>query len=403
MIYRLLFTLVLKRIPAEVAHSLAARSVQVLTAIPGVSAMLRRVLRPKDPCLRVTALGETFPSPLGVGGGMDKHVTWFEGLGALGFGFVEVGTVTALRQTGNPRPNVGRLIEDRALVNSMGFPNDGAEVSARRLRAGRSGATIVGVNIGKSMTVPVERAADDYRASTRLLAPLADFLVLNVSSPNTPGLRGLQADAPLRGLIAAVHEELRDIGVTVPILLKIGPDLGNDEIDAIADLALAVRLDGIIAVNTTDDRSGLKSPGAAALSGGISGAPLKARALEVLERLYARVGERCVLVSVGGIETAEDAWQRILAGATLVQSYTGFVYGGPLWPWRINRGLAQRLRASGGSSIQEKVGSGGLHRQAGKCPNGHRDGRSPAEPVDPVVPSDQPVAPSAYRVASPGP
>ncbi|MCA1708438.1 MAG: quinone-dependent dihydroorotate dehydrogenase [Actinobacteria bacterium] len=385
MIYRFVFRLVLRHIPAEVAHSLAAWSVRVITAVPGVRAMLRRVLRPNDPYLRVNALGRMFPNPLGVGGGMDKNVTWFEGLGALGFGFVEVGTVTATPQPGNPPPRVWRLIEDRALVNSMGFPNHGAEVSARRLRTGRSGQTIIGVNIGKSMVVPVERAEEDYRASTKLLAPLADFLVLNVSSPNTPGLRGLQQDVPLRSLIGAVREELRDIGVAVPILIKIGPDLGNGEIDAIADLALAVELDGIIAVNTTEDRSCLKSPsgaGASSGAGGISGAPLKARALEVLERLYARVGDRCVLVSVGGIETADDAWQRIRSGATLVQSHTGFIYGGPLWPWRINRGLAERARASGARSVQAMVGASAPAPRAENGPDGRSNGGISADEHD---------------------
>lgn len=356
-IYRLLFNLVLQRIPAEVAHSLAAWSARTVTSIPGVRGLLRRRLHVADPGLRVSALGRTFPNPLGAAGGIDKFVNWFEALGALGFGFVEVGTVTGVRQEGNRRPRVWRLVEERALVNSMGFPNDGPERSARRLR-GRSGETIIGVSLGKSKSVPVESASADYRASTRHLAPVAEFLVLNVSSPNTPGLRNLQATGPLRHVIAEVREELRDIGITVPILLKIGPDMGEAELDAIAGLALEVDLDGIIAVNTTNDRSGLSSHGAAVGTGGVSGAPLKARAVDVLERLYARVGDRCILVSVGGIETAEDAWQRILAGATLIQSHTGFVYGGPLWPWRINRGLAERVRASGATSIQALVGAG---------------------------------------------
>jgi dihydroorotate dehydrogenase len=357
LIYRFLFKAVLQRIPAEVAHTLAAEVLRVMTAIPGGRAALRRAFQAKDPSLQVEALGLTFPSPLGVAAGMDKSVNWFEGLGALGFGFVEVGTVTAQRQRGNPGVRVWRLIEDRAVLNRMGFPNPGARVAARRLRR-RSGQTIVGANIGKSKAVPIEVAGPDYRASAYQLAPLADFLVLNVSSPNTPDLRQLQEAQPLRALIADVRDELRAVDAGVPLLLKIGPDLSNEEIDSIADLAVECKLDGIVATNTTIERDGLVSdPALWTHEGGISGAPLKARALAVLERLHERVANRLVLISVGGIETADDAWQRILAGATLVQAHTAFVYGGPLWPSRINRGLAERLRESGYSSLQDVVGT----------------------------------------------
>ena len=353
MIYRLFFKAVIRRIPAETAHSLAARAVRVLTVIPGLRTVLRRALAPKDPSLEVKALGRTFPSPLGVAGGMDKDATWFESLGALGFGFVEVGTVTARPQPGNDGRRVWRLPEDRALLNRLGFPNPGAEVAARLLRD-RSGRTIVGVNIGKSKVVPVEDAGADYRTSARQLAPLADFLVLNVSSPNTPGLARMQAVDVLRALVADVRDELGAAGAQVPLLPKIGPDLADEEIDAIADLALELELDGIVATNTTTRREGLVSDSALwSRDGGISGAPLKARALEVLERLHARVGRRLVLVSVGGIETADDVWQRLRAGATLVEAYTGFVYGGPLWPSRVNRGLARRLRGSEYASLED--------------------------------------------------
>jgi dihydroorotate dehydrogenase len=328
LIYRLLFKLVLRRIDPERAHALASRSLRAVRATALGRAIVRRVVGPTDERLQVRALGLTFPSPLGVAAGVDKDATWFEDLGALGFGFVEVGTVTAVAQEGNPRPRVTRLIQDRALLNRMGFPNPGARVVAERLRR-RTGTPIVGVNVGKSMAAVLDEAGDDYRACVREVAPWADYLVINVSSPNTPGLREMQAVELLRPLIGDVRAELRETGTEVPLLIKLGPDLEDEALDAVARLALELELDGIVAVNT-----------APAEGGGISGAPLKARALAILRFLRARVGDGMVLISVGGIETPDDASERIRAGATLVQAYTGFVYGGPGWPRRMNRGLA---------------------------------------------------------------
>jgi dihydroorotate dehydrogenase len=356
-IYRLLFRLVLRHVDAETAHALATSALGIPCRLRAVRRVLRRLLGPTDPVLRVEALGMTFPSPLGVAAGMDKNATWFEGLGAIGFGFVEVGTVTARAQAGNDRPRIERFVADRALVNWMGFPNAGADAAARRLRS-RSGETIVGVNVGRSKGTPPERAAEDYRHAVRRLGALSDYVVLNVSSPNTPGLRDMQAGELLRQLVAEVRAELRAVNVEVPLLVKIGPDLSDRELDEIADLSLALELDGLIAVNTTVDRGALVSerldPAAPA---GVSGAPLKPRALAVLRHLRARVGDGLVLVAVGGIDTPDDAWERILAGATLIQAHTGFVYGGPLWPRRMNRELARRVRGSGGSSVQAMVGA----------------------------------------------
>ena len=340
MLYRLLYALVLRRLPPETTHAAAARGVALAQRLG-----LLRVLGRPDPVLAVDALGLRFPSPLGVAAGVDKDAGWFEGLGALGFGSVEVGTVTPRAQAGNPRPRVRRLTADRALQNSMGFPNPGAEAVAARLERRRPGPTVVGVNVGRSKGASAEAAAGDYRATVRRLAPLADYLVLNVSSPNTPGLRDLQAVEPLRGIVAAVREALAELGLDRPVLVKIAPDLADEDVDAIADLALELALDGIVATNTTVSRAGLRSPGVPA-EGGVSGAPLKARSLEVLRRLRARTGGRLVLVSAGGVETADDVWERLQAGATLVQSYTGFVYGGPGWPRRVNRELARRLRSA---------------------------------------------------------
>lgn len=360
--YTLLFNLVLRRVEPERAHRLAQQSLTVLGSTAAGRALTRRTLGEPDPVLSVRALGLDFPSPLGVAAGVDKDATWFEALGALGFGFVEVGSITASAQPGNPRPRVARLVSQRALVNRMGFPNGGAAAAAARLRAGPR-ATIVGVNVGKSMAARPEAAVEDYRASVRSLAPLADYLVLNVSSPNTPGLRAIQAVELLRPLIAGVRDELREAGAEVPLLVKLAPDLEDGQLDAIAQLALELELDGIVAVNTTVDR-GVLDPAARDRirfdGGGVSGAPLRPRALHVLRRLQASLDGRLVLISVGGVESADDVWERILSGASLVQAYTGFVYGGPAWPRAVNRQLARRARAAGVSSIQELVGSGAV-------------------------------------------
>jgi dihydroorotate dehydrogenase len=361
--YKLLFSAVFRRMPAETAHRIGFALIRGAAAVPGVAWLLRRVLASADPVLRVHAFGRELPGPLGLAAGFDKDAVGPDALGALGLDFVEVGTVTEEPQRGNPRPRLHRLIADQALVNRLGFNNRGAAAMAARLRSRRSRclSLLVGVNIGKSRVVPEAEAAADYAASALLLAPVADYLVLNVSSPNTPGLRNLQAVDQLRALIGAVRTAVRASGARpVPLLVKIAPDLADEDVDAIADLAVEVGLDGIIATNTTVSRSRLASPPAevaAAGSGGLSGAPLKPRALEVLRRLRARVGDRLVLVGSGGIESPDDAWERIEAGATLVQAYTGFVYGGPLWPRRMHRGLAQRTRDAGFASIQQAVGT----------------------------------------------
>ncbi len=315
---------------------------------------------PRAPELRVHAFGRELPGPLGLAAGFDKDAKGVRALGAMGFGFVEVGTVTAEAQPGNPKPRLFRLPRDRALVNRMGFNNEGASAAARRLAHREDG--IVGVNIGKTKRVAESEALADFTASAERLAPFADYLVVNVSSPNTPGLRDLQAVDKLRPLLVAVREACDRASPTrrVPLLVKIAPDLADDDVDAVADLALELGLDGIIATNTTIARTGLstsESRVAALGKGGLSGAPLKARALEVLQRLRARVGSKLVLIAVGGIETADDAWDRIAAGATLVQGYTGFIYGGPAWARRIHRGLADKLREHGLASIEDAIGN----------------------------------------------
>jgi dihydroorotate dehydrogenase len=355
--YRWIFRVLLRPLPAEATHTVAVALLRFFMAIPLLARALRWFLVPRVPELRVAALGLQFPGPVGLAAGFDKSARAYRALGALGFGFIEVGTVTARPQDGNPRPRVFRLPDDRALINRLGFNNEGAEAVALRLTGKRD--VVVGVNIGKSKLAGagVDETIADYVASAERLAPHADYLVVNVSSPNTPGLRDWQAVAALRPLLTAVRAALDRSSPLhrVPLLVKIAPDLSNDDIDAAADLALELGLDGIIATNTTLSRDNLRSPPAlveACGGGGLSGAPLKERALEVLRRLRGRVGDRLVLIAAGGVETADDAWERIRAGATLVQVYTGFVYGGPLVAFALHAGLAERVRAAGLASVQ---------------------------------------------------
>ncbi|GLW12577.1 dihydroorotate dehydrogenase (quinone) [Microtetraspora sp. NBRC 13810] len=350
--YRFLFTLVLARFDAEDVHHLTIRALRLLSILPVVRRLLHRALAPRDPALRVRAFGVHFPGPLGLAAGFDKDAACVQGLGALGFGHVEVGTITAHGQPGNPRPRLFRLTGERAIINRMGFNNAGAQAAARRLRRPRALPVVVGVNIGKTKVVPEAEAVADYVASAKELAPLADYLVVNVSSPNTPGLRDLQAVELLRPLLQAVKQVADGTTRRTPLLVKIAPDLADDDIDAIADLALELGLDGVIATNTTIGRPGVTSTE----TGGLSGRPLKTRSLEVLRRLRSRVGDRLTLVSVGGVEDVDDVWERLLAGATLVQGYTGLIYGGPFWASRIHRQLARRLRRHGASSVAEVVG-----------------------------------------------
>ncbi|GAA3944724.1 quinone-dependent dihydroorotate dehydrogenase [Microbacterium soli] len=336
--YPLLFRHVLSRLDPEFAHHVAMTVIRALGVRP--FSWVARAITAPHPELQVQALGRTFPSPFGIAAGFDKNAVGVRGLDALGFGHIEVGTVTAVPQEGNPRPRLFRLVPDRAVINRMGFNNEGAAAAAARLKTLRRRAprAVIGANIGKSRVVAVEDALDDYVASAALLAPLADYLAVNVSSPNTPGLRGLQAVDALAPLLRAVKTAAGE----TPLLVKIAPDLSDDEISAIARLAVDEGLAGIITHNTTIGREGLRTDPAvvaAAGAGGLSGAPLKERSLEVLAVVRAVVPAEFCVIAVGGVETAEDVQKRLDAGATLVQGYTAFLYRGPLWARQINRGL----------------------------------------------------------------
>ncbi len=304
----------------------------------------------RDPRLATTLAGVAVPNPVGVAAGYDKRAEVPAALGRLGFGFVEVGTVTPRAQPGNPRPRLFRLPDDRALLNRLGFNNPGADAVAGRLAAAPP-PVVLGINLGKGKDTPLERAAEDYAEGFAKLAEHAAYVTVNVSSPNTAGLRSLQEADALRAVLAGLDRR-------VPVLLKIAPDLTDAQVDAASDVA-AELADGIVATNTTTGRAGLRTPGVDALGpGGVSGPPVRPRALEVVARIFRRHEGRLPIVGVGGIASSADAWAHLRAGATAVQLYTGLVYGGPGVARAINRGLLARLEAAGLTSITEVVGLG---------------------------------------------
>ncbi|MFC0674261.1 quinone-dependent dihydroorotate dehydrogenase [Brachybacterium hainanense] len=354
-IYPLVFRHLLSRLDAERAHTLTMTALRTAHSLPGGPAVLRAVFRTprpdRDPRPARIVLGAEHRSPFGLAAGFDKQAEVPLALLDLGFGHVEIGTVTAKAQPGNPKPRSFRLIEDRALINRMGFNNPGAAAVAKHLARARATErgqrAVIGVNIGKSKVTALADAAEDYRFSARLLAPYASYLAINVSSPNTPGLRDLQSAASLRPILEAVLEEAaataRTMGREVPVLVKIAPDLHDADILEVAALSQEVGLAGVIATNTTIARPDvLRTPrprieeiGA----GGLSGPVLAGRSLAVLRLLRGALGPEPVVISCGGIVTSADVRERLAAGADLVQGYTSMIYEGPSWPGRIARGL----------------------------------------------------------------
>lgn len=350
--YSLLFNGVFRRMDPERAHELAFSLIERAGKVPVLRDVAQGALAPylgqrAGGPGSVRLFGRVVPAPFGLAGGFDKNARAIRGLTMLGFGFVEIGTVTARPQPGNDKPRMWRELDVRGVRNRMGFNNEGAAAAAERLRALRSTAAgraiVVGANIGKSKVTPPEFAAGDYATSARLLAPWADYLVVNVSSPNTPGLRDLQATESLRPILEAVRAAAdeatvgtaagRGTGRRVPLLVKIAPDLANDDVDAVADLVLELGLDGVVAVNTTIGHD--RGPG------GLSGPPLLGRGIEVVARLRERLGTGPVIIGVGGITRADDVRAYLRAGADLTQGYTSFVYEGPLWASEINRALTR--------------------------------------------------------------
>ncbi len=345
------------QLPAETAHELVLETLSHLPS--GARRLLRAFADDDDPRLAVRVLGIDFPNPIGLAAGLDKAGSAFNSLAALGFGFVEIGTVTALAQPGNPRPRLFRLTEDSGLLNRMGFNNPGAQQVADRL-ARVPAEAVLGINVGKSKATALRDAPADYLRSIELLERFASYLVVNISSPNTPGLRELQDAAPLRELLGAIRTRPRPaVGGHRPVLVKLAPDLSEAQLDQAVEIALESGVAGFIAVNTTVSREGLRTS-VSRLSeigdGGVSGAPLRQRAVDFTRRIYRRTRGAVPIVGVGGIFTADDAWERIRAGASLIQLYTGFIYEGPEVIGRIRRGLSRRVEEAGLASITDAVG-----------------------------------------------
>jgi dihydroorotate dehydrogenase len=324
----------------ETAHNLALKALAL--------GLAGRAEAPDDPVLRVNAFGRVLQNPVGLAAGFDKNAVAVAALGRLGFGFVEAGTVTPRPQPGNPRPRLFRLPRERAVINRMGFNNAGIEVFVGNLRAAARGAMVLGANIGinKEGAEP-ER---DYPALAAAVTPYADYITINVSSPNTPGLRDLQSEARLGAILAAVVTER-------PVFVKIAPDLTDDGLAALVEVCIARRVAGLIVSNTTLARPPLQGRHSGE-AGGLSGAPLLARSTQVLARAYELSKGRLMLIGVGGIFTPEDAFAKILAGASLVQVYTAFAYEGPALIGRLNAGLARLVRARGFGNVAEAVGAG---------------------------------------------
>ncbi|HEV7701090.1 MAG TPA: quinone-dependent dihydroorotate dehydrogenase [Pyrinomonadaceae bacterium] len=332
---------------AEKAHELGLKALEAGLAAPFYA-------DEPDEILSCERFGLRFSSPLGIAAGFDKNGVVVDPLDRLGFGFVEVGTVTARPQPGNPKPRLFRLSEDQALINRLGFNNDGAVAVAERL-ASLKRRCVIGVNIGRNKDVPNDRAIENYVESFDGIHAVADYIAVNVSSPNTPGLRDLQGPKSLDELLGALQQ--RNSG-SKPLLVKISPDLDAVGIESAVEIAVKHGIAGIIATNTTTSRDGLMADTARFGDGGLSGRPLAARSTAVIRRIYEVTRGNLPIVGVGGIFTAGDAFEKIAAGASFVQAYTGFIYGGPGFPSLINGGLAKILRENGFTSLNEAVGCG---------------------------------------------
>ncbi|MFM7327784.1 MAG: quinone-dependent dihydroorotate dehydrogenase [Bacteroidota bacterium] len=329
--YRWIIRPILFRFDPETVHHFTFRMVGLLFSLPGVSWLCGRLFTYRRPWLKRTLMGITFENPVGMAAGMDKNALLTDEFAQFGFGFIEIGTITPLPQPGNDRPRLFRLTADRGIINRMGFNNDGAAAAADRL-ARRTSRIIIGGNIGKNKSTPNEDAFADYRKAFELLYPVVDYFVVNVSSPNTPGLRELQEKEPLRALLGGVKELSRQQVQPKHVLLKIAPDLTDTQLDDIIDILTSTGTDGVIATNTTISREGLHTSRETIErigAGGWSGAPLRKRSTDVIRYLRQRLGPQYPIIGVGGIMSADDALEKLEAGADLIQLYTGFVYEGP--------------------------------------------------------------------------
>lgn len=329
--YKFLIRPILFSISPERVHHLVFKFLKFSFKIPFVSKLVSSYFCTHDSRLQRTVVGIQFPNPVGLAAGFDKDAKLVNELSCLGFGFIEIGTVTPLPQPGNPLPRMFRLPEDSALINRMGFNNEGVVEAAKRLKK-RNKHIIIGGNIGKNKTTPNENAADDYVKCFDALYEVVDYFVVNVSSPNTPDLRSLQDKEPLTALLTRLKELASTKPLVKPILLKIAPDLSNQQLDEIIEIVMQLKIDGIIATNTTIERTHLLSDKELITSmgtGGLSGRPLRKRSTEVVKYISVKSNGKLPIIAVGGIHSAKDALEKLNAGATLVQLYTGFIYEGP--------------------------------------------------------------------------
>jgi len=326
----------------EKAHKIAIFLFRFVLSIPGLNLIFKSIYTFKHPKLERHIFGLDFPNPVGLAAGFDKDGKYFKIMGAMGFGFLEIGTVTPKPQDGNPRPRLFRLVQDQALINRMGFNNDGVDALVERLKKGKPKNLIIGGNIGKNKITPNEKAIDDYNYCFEALFPFVDYFVVNVSSPNTPGLRELQEKEPLTALLLELQKLNRQKEKPKPILVKIAPDLTDAQLDDILDIVETSQIDGVIATNTTISREGLReSPQKieAMGAGGLSGMPIKDRATEVIRYLYQKSGGKLNIIGVGGISDPESAIEKLNAGAKLIQVYSGMIFEGPGMVKQINKAL----------------------------------------------------------------
>jgi dihydroorotate dehydrogenase len=332
------------RFQPEMAHELTMKMLQIACSVPGLSWCLKRWFLVDSKLLEVEVAGLKFPNPVGLAAGFDKDARWLNEMATLGFGFVEIGTITPVSQSGNPKPRLFRLPPDEGIINRMGFNNGGMDEAVKRLKR-RPKGLLVGGNIGKNKVTPNEDATSDYEKCFQALHPHVDYFVVNVSSPNTPGLRELQEKEPLAKLLSALVRQNTSKAVQRPIFLKIAPDLTNEQLDDIIELVSETRISGVIATNTTIERSGLKTSRLeveAIGAGGLSGAPLRERSTEVIRYLHTRSDGAFPIIGVGGICSPQDAIEKLDAGATLLQVYSGLVFAGPGLIKKINQAILSK-------------------------------------------------------------
>lgn len=342
--YKSLLRPLLFKLSAESAHHFTLSMLKWMFKIPGKRAVFKKIYNFEHPSLEREVFGLRFKNPVGLAAGFDKDAKAIDELACLGFGFIEIGTITPKPQSGNPTPRLFRLIKDSAIINRMGFNNEGMEAAVARLRK-RKAAVLIGGNIGKNKVTPNESADEDYVLSFNALYDYVDYFVVNVSSPNTPNLRELQEKEPLKKLLLKLKQINALKAAPKPILLKIAPDLSNQQLDDIVSIVLETKIDGVVATNTTISRENLLTPKHELEEigmGGLSGVPLKRRSTEVIRYIHSKSAGAFPIIGVGGIHSPDDALEKLEAGATLVQLYTGFIYEGPALVKRINKAILKQ-------------------------------------------------------------